>query len=280
MLKKAVGTILAVFSLAACASPDNTQYIEEIQDASEALSEVENGRFTVTDRVERNGSATKNKENGVFVRTEEGIDWQTRMIMEASDGTPGTKTERISIASNTYERFGRVDEEGRYINENDEVIEAFEWTAANTEIDFLLDPLIDLEMDASFIEEIIKEENEESVVYTIRYNEEFLEQQKEENLSDLQTELESLEEAHMNEQALQALEQNIAYQEGLSYDSMGLEAVVDSDGVLVEYILETEAAESMTIQPGDEPGRMVMTSHIEVLEYNEPTIAVRMEEAE
>ena len=280
MLKKAVGTTLAVFSLAACASADNTQYIEEIEDASEALSEVENGRFIVRDRVERNESATQNEENGVFVRTDEGTDWQTRMIMETPDGTPGTKTERISIASNTYERFGRVDEEGRYINENDEVIEDFEWTAANTEIDFLLDPLMDLEMDASFIEEITKEESEETAVYTIRYTDEFLDQQKEENLSDLQTELESLEEAHMNEQALQALEQNIAYQEGLSYDSMGLEAVVDSDGVLVEYILETEVNESMTIQPGDEPGRMVMTSHIEVLEYNEPTIAVTMEEAE
>ena len=244
------------------------------------MSEVENGRFIVRDRVERNESATQNEENGVFVRTDEGTDWQTRMIMETPDGTPGTKTERISIDSDTYERFGRVDEEGRYINENDEVIEAFEWTAANTEIDFLLDPLMDLEMDASFIEEITKEESEETAVYTIRYTDEFLDQQKEENLSDLQTELESLEEAHMNEQALQALEQNIAYQEGLSYDSMGLEAVVDSDGVLVEYILETEVNESMTIQPGDEPGRMVMTSHIEILEYNEPTIAVTMEEAE
>lgn len=47
MLKNIVGIALAAFSLAACENADTAQYAEEIEDASEEVSEVDNGRFSV-----------------------------------------------------------------------------------------------------------------------------------------------------------------------------------------------------------------------------------------
>lgn len=254
MLKKIVGIALAALSLAACENTDTAQYVEEVEDASEDLSEVDNGRFSVTTSVERDESAVETETEGVFVMTDEGMDWQTSVVMEGPDSDDSTKTEISSVDSTTYERFGRVDEEGRYIDQDGEVVNDAEWVKAEEDFGSPLEPLLDIDLDESMIDDITKEERDATVVYTVNYSEEFLEQQKEENLSELEDEVERLQDADANEQIIQSVEHNIAYQEGLSYEGIVLESVVYNADVLVQYKLETEVNESVAIQPNSEPG--------------------------
>ena len=280
MLKNIVGIVLAGFSLAACEDADTAQYSEEVEDASEELSEVDNGQFSVRTIVERDEDAVESETEGVFVLTDEGMDWQSSMVMEGSESDASTKTERSFVDSTTYERFGRIDEEERYIDQDGEVINDAEWVKAEDDFGSPLEPLLDIDLDESMIDDITKEEREDTVVYTLNYSEEFLEQQKEENVSDLENELERLQDADANEQIIQSVEHNIAYQEGLSYESIVLESVVDNEGVLVQYTLETEVNESVAIQPNSEPGRITTTNKIEIQEYNDPGIEVTHEEME
>ena len=280
MLKNIVGIVLAGFSLAACEDADTAQYSEEVEDASEELSEVDNGQFSVRTIVERDEDAVESETEGVFVLTDEGMDWQSSMVMEGSESDASTKTERSSVDSTTYERFGRIDEEERYIDQDGEVINDAEWVKAEDDFGSPLEPLLDIDLDESMIDDITKEERDDTVVYTLNYSEEFLEQQKEENVSDLENELERLRDADANEQIIQSVEHNIAYQEGLSYESIFQESVVDNEGVLVQYTLETEVNESVAIQPNSEPGRITTTNKIEIQEYNDPGIEVTHEEME
>ncbi|WP_368645726.1 hypothetical protein AB4027_01795 [Alkalibacterium putridalgicola] len=280
MIKNVVGIVFATHSLAACENADTAQYAEEIEDASEDLSEVDNGRFSVTTSVERDESAVETETEGVFVMTDEGMDWQTSVVMEGPDSDDSTKTELSSVDSTTYERFGRVDEEGRYIDQDGEVVNDAEWVKAEEDFGSPLEPLLDIDLDESMIDDITKEERDATVVYTVNYSEEFLEQQKEENLSELEDEVERLQDADANEQIIQSVEHNIAYQEGLTYEAIVLESIVDNEGVLVQYTLETEVQESVAIRPDSEPGRVTTRNKIEIHEYNDPGIEVILDEME
>lgn len=216
------------------------------------------------------------------MRTDEGMNWQTSVVTEIPDSDASTKTERSSVDSTTYERFGRIDEEGSYIDQSGEVVNDVEWVKAEGDFGSPLEPLLDIDLDESMIDDISKEERDDMVVYTVNYSEEFLEQQKEENLSELEDEVERIQDLNTNEQIIQSVEHNIAYQEGLSYEGIVLESVVDNEGVLVQYTLETEVNESVapSIQPDREPGRLTTTNKIEIHEYNDPGIEVMLDEME
>ncbi|SFC00591.1 hypothetical protein SAMN04488102_102172 [Alkalibacterium subtropicum] len=280
MLKIVGGIVIATFSLAACENADTAQYAEEVEEASEELSEVDNGRFSVTTSVERDEGAVETETEGVFVMTDEGMDWQSSVVMEGPDSDVSTKTELSSVDSTTYERFGRVDEEGRYIDQDGEVVNDAEWVKAEKDFGSPLEPLLDIDLDESMIDDITKEERDATVVYTVNYSEAFLEQQKEENLSELEDEVERLQDLNAIEQIIQSVEHNIAYQEGLSYEGIVLESVVDNEGVLVQYTLETEVQESVAIQPDSEPGRMTTTNKIVINDYDDPGIEVMLDEME
>lgn len=280
MFKKLVGIALVAFSLAACENADTAQFSEEVEDASEELSAVDNGRFSVKTLVERDEDAIETEAEGLFVMTEEGVDWQSSMVMEGPDSDALTRTERSSVDSRTYERFGRIDEEGRYIDQAGEVINDAEWVKAEDDFGSPLEPLLDIDIDESMSDDITKEEREDTVVYTVNYSEEFLEQQKEENISELEDELERLQDENVIEQVIQSVELNIAYQEGLSYESIVQEFVVDNEGVLVEHTIETEVTESIAIEAVNEPGRVTTMNKIEIHEYNEPGIEVILDESE
>ena len=188
--------------------------------------------------------------------TDEGMDWQTSVVMEGPDSDASTKTERSSVDSTAYERFGRIDEEGSYIDQSGEVINDVEWVKAEEDFGSPLEPLLDIDFDESMIDDITKVVRDDTVVYTVNYSEAFLDQQQEENLSELEDEVERLQDLNANAQIIQSVEHNIAYQEGLSYEGIVLESVVDNEGVLVQYTLETEVNESVAIRPDSEPGRL------------------------
>lgn len=278
MLKLISGILVAGLSLAACEDADTAQYSEEVEEASEELSQVDNGRFNIKTFVERDEDAVETETEGAFVMMDEGMDWQSSVVMQGPGSDALTKSERSSVDSTTYERFGRIDEEGSYIDQTGEVINDVEWVKAEEDFGSPLDPLLDIDFAESMIDDITKEERDDTVVYTVNYSEEFLEQQKEENLSELEDEVERLQDLNANEQIIQSVEHNIAYQEGLTYETIVLESVVDNEGVLVQYTLETEVNESVAIQLNSEPGRLTTINKIEIHEYNEPGIEVILEE--
>ncbi|MDZ7835487.1 MAG: hypothetical protein U5K84_09425 [Alkalibacterium sp.] len=100
-----------------------SQYTEEIEEASDELSKTENGRFTRETTIQIEEHRVENGAQGRFVMTDEGMDWYASDVLEAPDTDIRTRAEIISIGDHTYERFGMIDEEGNYIDQNNEAVE-------------------------------------------------------------------------------------------------------------------------------------------------------------
>ncbi|MDZ7835489.1 MAG: hypothetical protein U5K84_09435 [Alkalibacterium sp.] len=74
-----------------------------------------------------------------------------------------------------------------------------------------------------------------------------------------------------SEQALEAAEQNIEYQEALTYEGIVSTYVVDSEGFLTEYTIKTEVNETMSRDSSvTEPNRVITTNQLKILEIMIP----------
>lgn len=183
-------------------------------------------------------------------------------------------TEYTSFGLHQYQRFGRINQDEQYIDENEEVIEELEWIVVgqnDTHYPSTVTPLVQLDLDETMINEMTNEESGESVSYIIHLSDNYLTQLRDREIRELEDNLEYFKNITVHPDVITELETNLDYQRTVTYEEMVLTITVDSDGVLIGYEKETQAIEQAE---GGEKQSIQSVSKVEITEYNQSNIVV------
>ncbi|WP_449538868.1 hypothetical protein [Ferdinandcohnia sp. Marseille-Q9671] len=275
---KNVVFVFLVFGLAlvtACSNKEEMNaHLASIQEASAQSKKLENGSFSYRNVVEDETNKHTQVTEGVFVVTDEYVDWYTKLIISESDSN--TVTERIQKDKIQYQRFGMVNEEHHYIGTDNEVLpNKPKWQSvkeAVTDYPESVNLLMEVDLPNEYIKNVNKKIKDNVTQYEVTYKDSYLSSLKEENISEIKKQLEKAKKENAGLNVIGSLENSLAYNENMNFKSIKRAFTVNDAGILVGE--RVEAVYEQTIN--DTTQTIQVENHVELVEYNQNEIKVEL----
>lgn len=257
--------LLLLLFLFGCNNPNLETYISEINEASHALASVDNGRFNTSLVIDDGDELEEETIEGKFVKKDNEVDWYTAHTAGDTEQGSATLTEVTTYGHHKYQRFGQINQNKEYIDENNNTVADMKWIVVgsnNKDYPNVIDPLVSLELEDSMIDEIDKEEQGEEVEYTIQLSEDYLIQLRDEEIQVLQDNIDSFKELNVSPDVILELESDLEYQKLLTYENMTMVVRVNNEGVLIGHSTEIEVIDN------EDEQTFKTSNSIEITEYN------------
>lgn len=206
--------------------------VATVEEASQHTAALDNGKYTY--RLQTTGQETSEQwGEGIFSKTETGLDWHTYLFIAQEDADNGTLTEEIQTEGVLYQRVGTVDENKQFVETESHP----DWQVVSKESELLpryTDDLLTVDLEEDDIKAVEIRQEEGQTVYTFLYTEEYLTSVSEANVEALNRQIEALTEENAAGSYFSALEQAVKMQQNTRFKEAKTSMTVDESGLLTQ----------------------------------------------
>lgn len=269
--------MICLFILTACTGnkDDVDAHISSVQEANKKFTQLENGAFSQLTIIENDGEKQTQTVVGTFSVQDNYVDWHTKLVLSESDSNIETIYETIQKAKTQYNRFGQINEDQQFINEDGAVAEIPEWQIIGegaTDYPDALSSLINVELRKEDIDTVeVKEEND-LTIYTVTYHDSYVSSMKKNNVTTIKEKIAKAEKENADSNEISNLEASLAYNEVVDYESVKLILTVDDAGVIIQQDVESVFEQKIN----DTVKKIKMTVRVKIEKYNQTDLKIEL----
>lgn len=251
-------------------SKENSEAVSMINEASENTAALENGEYTYTfSSSTANENSVIQEGSGTFVNLGNEMDWYTKTFVGQQNTPSRTLTEEVQISGNQHQRFGLVNENDEYIEQNS--VSAWQKTTEErSDFPLYIEELMNSNFLIEDIEKLELTEETDGTVYQLTYTEDHRTSIINQNIENLESQIETLTSDNADDFAIAALEQALIIQQNTVYTDKTVQLKVNKENILI-HLLTEDTFETTTDGTVHESK---MTSEKSIDEYNDPSINI------
>ena len=266
-------SVMIALLLTGCAGQkemeEKNKALSAINDASLKVVDLKNGTYTYTASQNIEKEYNNISGDGTFINLENETIWYTQMSTGQLDNQTRTLTEEVQQSGKMYQRFGIVNENNEYIEEN--IIPEWKIIAEESNLSPLyLEELIEVDILAENIESIEFSNEGDHTVYELTYTEDYRDSVMEENIKELETALENQISESGDDFYISTLKKSIEKQQDTEYTNRKVLMKINKENILVYRL--TEDSFDLSVNDTIQSGNVTIVTVID--DYNDSSIGI------